>query len=178
MIVSANAERFSAELTALGGHVYIAHDPTQARDYIEKLIVDRGGPVRMATRAAVTRLGLPPMPFEGPLSDVKIGVTQADYALADTGTLVVFSEAGEGRTLSLLPPLHVAVLEESRILAGLDELMEREPAFPERSSAMIFITGPSRTADIERTLTVGVHGPGELHVVVLSGTSLRSEPDS
>jgi L-lactate dehydrogenase complex protein LldG len=62
------------------------------------------------------------------------------------------------------------VIEEAQILAGLDELMEREPRFPERSSAMIFITGPSRTADIERTLTVGVHGPGELHVVVLSAT--------
>ncbi len=165
-----NTERFTAELTALGGHVFVAPDVAQARDYIEKLMLERGGPARAATRPAVTRLGLPPMPTDGLLSDVKVGVTQADYALADTGTLVVFSEAGEGRTLSLLPPVHVAVLEESRILASLDELMEREPRFPERSSAMIFITGPSRTADIERTLTVGVHGPGELHVVVLSGT--------
>jgi len=171
MIASAaNKERFCAELTALGGHIFIAGDDAQARDYIEKLVLERGGPVRAAARPAVTRLGLPPMPFDGPLSDVRIGVTQADYALAETGTLVGFSEAGEGRTLSLLPPVHVAVLEESRILAGLDELMEREPRFPERSSAMIFITGPSRTADIERTLTVGVHGPGELHVVVLNAT--------
>ena len=165
-----NTERFSAELTAIGGHVFIAPDVAQARDHIEKLMLERGGPVRAAARPAVTRLGLPPMSFDGLLSDVQIGVTQADYALADTGTLVVFSEAGEGRTLSLLPPVHVAVLEESQILAGLDELMQREPAFPERSSAMIFITGPSRTADIERTLTVGVHGPGELHVVVICGT--------
>src|ERR1039458_7040745 len=57
-------------------------------------------------------------------SEVQLGITQADYALADTGTLVVFSEAGEGRTLSLLPPVHVAVVEESRILAGLDERSE------------------------------------------------------
>jgi L-lactate dehydrogenase complex protein LldG len=169
-----NTERFSAELTAIGGHVFIAPDVAQARDYIEKLMLKHGGPGRAATRPAVKRLGLPPMTFDGPLSDVQIGITQADYALADTGTLVVFSEAGEGRTLSLLPPVHIAVLEESRILAGLDELMEREPTFPERSSAMIFITGPSRTADIERTLTVGVHGPGELHVVVLCGTLAQS----
>jgi L-lactate dehydrogenase complex protein LldG len=165
-----NTERFSAELTAIGGHVFIAPDVTQAREYIEKLMLERGGPARAAARPAVARLDLPPITTAEKLSDVRIGITQADYALADTGTLVVFSEAGEGRTLSLLPPVHVAVIEESQILAGLDELMEREPRFPERSSAMIFITGPSRTADIERTLTVGVHGPGELHVVVLCGT--------
>ena len=165
-----NTERFSAELTAIGGHVFVAADVAQARQYIEKLMQTTGGLSRAAARPAVACLGLPPMATGEKLSDVQLGITQADYALADTGTLVVFSEAGEGRTLSLLPPVHVAAVEESRILAGLDELMEREPRFPERSSAMIFITGPSRTADIERTLTVGVHGPGELHVVVLCGT--------
>src|ERR1035438_3227673 len=168
-----NTERFSAELTAIGGHVFVAPDVAQAREYIEKLMQTTGGLSRAAARPAVACLGLPPMATSEKLeklSDVVLGITKADYALADTGTLVVFSEAGEGRTLSLLPPVHVAVVEESRILAGLDELMEREPRFPERSSAMIFITGPSRTADIERTLTVGVHGPGELHVVVLCGT--------
>ncbi len=164
-----NTERFTAELTALGGHALVAQDAGQARDYIAKLLFERGGPARAASRPAVTRLNLPPMSTAEKLSAVNIGITQADYALADTGTLVVFSETGEGRTLSLLPPIHVAVLEESRILASLDELMEREPRFPDRSSAMIFITGPSRTADIERTLTVGVHGPGELHVIVLKG---------
>ncbi len=165
-----NVERFNTELTALGGHVYIAADVASAREYIEKLMRDKGGLTRAAARPAVACLGLPIMSTAERLSDVTLGITQADYALADTGTLVVFSEAGEGRTLSLLPPVHVAVIEEAQILAGLDELMEREPRFPERSSAMIFITGPSRTADIERTLTVGVHGPGELHVVVLSAT--------
>jgi len=160
------SERFTAELSALGGHVTTT-DAAGGRTYIEKLIAERGGPARAARRAAVTRLGLSAETFDGLLSDVQIGITQADYALADTGTLVVFSEPGEGRALSLLVPIHVAILEESRILASLDELIEREPNFPERSSAMLFITGPSRTADIERTLTVGVHGPGELHVLIL-----------
>ena len=166
-----NAARFTAELTALGGHV-LTTDAPGARAYIEKLVAERGGPARAARRPAVTRLDLNTEAFAGALSNVQIGITQADYALADTGTLVVFSEVGEGRSLSLLVPVHVAILEEPRILASLDELMEREPNFPERSSAMVFITGPSRTADIERTLTVGVHGPGELHVLIVSGSSV------
>ena len=170
ILAMSNVERFQSELTAIGGHVFIAADVAQARAYIEKLMQEKGGAVRAAARPAVARLGLPPLSTSEKLSDVTLGITQADYALADTGTLVVFSEPGEGRTLSLLPPVHVAVIEEAQILEGLNELMEREPRFPERSSAMIFITGPSRTADIERTLTVGVHGPGELHVVVLSAT--------
>src|SRR5580693_8286841 len=122
-----NVERFQAELSAIGGHVYVAPDVAQAREYIEKLMHEKGGPVRAAARASVARLGLPPMSTSEKLSDVTLGITQADYALADTGTLVVFSEPGEGRTLSLLPPVHVAVIEEAQILAGLDELMEREP---------------------------------------------------
>ena len=160
---------FAAELMALGGKVFTASDATTARDYIERLIGERGGPALAARRPAVERLGLRGVQWQGdrPPAEAAIGITQADYALADTGTLVLFASPGEGRALSLLPPIHVAVLEASRILPGLNELLAREPNFPERSSAMIFITGPSRTADIESTLSVGVHGPGELHVVVL-----------
>lgn len=161
---------FAQEFVALGGKLFEAPNAAAARDYIEQLVRERGGPAIAARRPAVERLGLRDIPLftEGQsLAAVNIGITHADYALANTGTLVMFSQPGEGRALSLLPPIHVAVLEPSRILASLDELLEREPNFPTKSSAMIFITGPSRTADIERTLTVGVHGPGELHVVLL-----------
>src|SRR2546423_15250573 len=98
---------FVAEATALGVHVFEAANEAAARAYVETLIAEKGGPVRLAARPAVTRLGLMPQRFDGPLSDVQIGVTQADYALSDTGTLVMISEAGEGRALSLLPPIHV-----------------------------------------------------------------------
>ncbi len=160
---------FTSELTAIGGHVFEAPDIRAARDYIEKLISSRPGPAIAAQRSTVERLGLRGIEFHGErsIAEAGIGITQADYGLDDTGTLVVFSESGEGRSLSLLPPLHIAVLEKWRIVGGLDALFAREPDFALRSSAMILITGPSRTADIEKTLTVGVHGPGELHVVIL-----------
>jgi L-lactate dehydrogenase complex protein LldG len=161
---------FAQEFAALGGKLFQAPDAAAARDYIERLVRERGGPAVAARRPAVEGLGLREVTWftaGQSIAAVNIGITEADYALANTGTLVMFSQPGEGRALSLLPPIHVAVLEASRVLASLDQLLEREPDFPSKSSAMVLITGPSRTADIERTLTVGVHGPGELHVVLL-----------
>jgi L-lactate dehydrogenase complex protein LldG len=96
-----------------------------------------------------------------------VGITSADYALADTGSLVFFSESKESRLLSLLPPCHIAVIESSKIVASLDDVFRLRPLPGAASSAMVVITGPSRTADIEMRLVRGVHGPGEIHVIVV-----------
>lgn len=69
--------------------------------------------------------------------------------------------------ISLLPPVHLAIVPRDRILTGLDELFTRLPQPCELTSSMVLITGPSRTADIEQILVRGVHGPGEIHVVVV-----------
>jgi L-lactate utilization protein LutC len=95
------------------------------------------------------------------------GITSADYALADTGTLVMLSSGEEARMISLLPPAHIAIVPAGRILTGLDELLTILPKPADRSSSMVLITGPSRTGDIEQNLVRGVHGPGEVHVVVI-----------
>jgi L-lactate dehydrogenase complex protein LldG len=94
------------------------------------------------------------------------GITSADYALADTGTLVMLASPQEARLVSLLPPSHIAVVPRERILTGLDELMTLLPKPAEQTSSMVLITGPSRTADIEQILVRGVHGPGQLAVVI------------
>lgn len=96
-----------------------------------------------------------------------VGITAADYALADTGTLVMLSSPREARLISLLPPAHVAVVPRERILSGLDELFSLVPNPAEISSSMVLITGPSRTADIEQILVRGVHGPGQIAVVIV-----------
>lgn len=95
-----------------------------------------------------------------------VGITSADYALADTGTLVLLASPREARMISLLPPAHIAVVPRERILTGLDELFSLLPNPAEATSSMVLITGPSRTADIEQILVRGVHGPGLLTVVV------------
>jgi L-lactate dehydrogenase complex protein LldG len=66
-----------------------------------------------------------------------------------------------------LPPVHIAIVEHQRLLTGLDELLSILPYPAEQTSSMVLITGPSRTADIEQILVRGVHGPGEIHVVVV-----------
>jgi L-lactate dehydrogenase complex protein LldG len=101
----------------------------------------------------------------------QIGVTGVDVALAETGSLIVISGAGRPRSTSLLPDTHVAVFDRSRLVESLDQvgvLLEAWHVDPARSmtGAMInVITGPSRTADIELTLTRGVHGPKEVHAI-------------
>ncbi len=105
-------------------------------------------------------------------AEADIGLSGVDYALADTGTLVLIACKGQARSVSLLPPVHIAVVRPEQILSGLSDLfplLRSEAADEGRdlSSAITFITGPSRTADIELTLVVGVHGPQQLHVVLL-----------
>jgi L-lactate dehydrogenase complex protein LldG len=104
-------------------------------------------------------------------ADADLGVTGVDLAIAETGTLVVVSGAGRPRSASLLPPCHVAVFDRdvlvtSLLQAGLALEAWHEGPPPEgRGASINFITGPSRTADIELTLTRGVHGPREVHAL-------------
>ena len=102
-------------------------------------------------------------------AEIPVGITSAQYALAATGTLVMLSSDEEQRLVSLLPPAHIAVIPASRILVNLDELFMRVPLPADVTSALVFVTGPSRTADIEQILVRGVHGPGEVHVVIVEG---------
>ena len=101
-----------------------------------------------------------------------LGVTSADYAIADTGTLVLVSGNEQHRLISLLPPTHLCLLDSSRVVANLSSLLacvSGEYQFSKTPPlAMTFITGPSRTADIELTLTVGVHGPRQQHILIHS----------
>ena len=100
-------------------------------------------------------------------AQVDIGITSADYALCDTGTLVMLAGPAEARLVSLLPPAHIAVIPRERILTGLDELFTLLPDPAAQTSSMVMITGPSQTADIEQILIRGVHGPGQITVVIV-----------
>jgi L-lactate dehydrogenase complex protein LldG len=93
------------------------------------------------------------------------GVSRTVYALADTGSVVLAASPEEPRAASLLPDVHVTLVSEDVILPGLDELFAA--VGEDLPSSLAIVTGPSRSADIEQTLTIGVHGPGIVHVVLL-----------
>lgn len=95
----------------------------------------------------------------------EIGLTGCEAALAETGSLAMVSGPGKPRTASLLPLTHIAVVRQADLVQGMGEFFERyrqNPILP----YLVFITGPSRTADIELSLTLGVHGPGKVIVVL------------
>lgn len=102
---------------------------------------------------------------------VAVGISAAQFGIAETGTLIV-ADALVDRLVRMLAPKHILVLEVGNMLASLDEagarLRDLTLAGPDAPGRYVsFITGPSRTADIEMSLTVGAHGPAELHVAVL-----------
>jgi len=97
---------------------------------------------------------------------LRAGITGALAGIAETGTLVIPGGDGRPLTASLLPEIHIAVLRASDIDESLEKVMEHHMV--ETCPAVVLVSGPSRTADIEMTLTIGVHGPGELYVFLIS----------
>lgn len=113
--------------------------------------------------APVTRVGQD--------ADVRVGLTGVDAALAATGSVVVMSGNGRYRAASLLPPVHIAVVTTNQILPNLESWWAAQKAAGleqvRQHSNIVVITGPSRTADIAMQLVMGMHGPRELHLVLL-----------
>jgi len=105
------------------------------------------------------------------LESDKVGITDVFCAIAETGTLMTLSGAHTPPATSLLPETHIAVLRASQIVPSMEEAwqcLRGVPAYPPR--AVNFISGPSRTSDIEQTLTLGAHGPYRVHVILIRDT--------
>lgn len=174
--LEARIQSFRTRIEALAGKTHRAVSPEDARDYVSSVVAGRS---TVASNAPILReCGIISLPgvqsgimdrdeLRAVCSSAVCGITGADYALADTGTLVMLSSRQEARLISLLPPVYIALVARERLLSGLDELLTVVPHPARQTSSMVLITGPSRTADIEQILVRGVHGPGEIHVVVV-----------
>ncbi len=99
------------------------------------------------------------------LYDIDCGLTDAWAAVAEVGALVMRGSPEHGRALSLVPPIHVAILEPKNFVPDLVDLFQKMPA--DQNDKFVLITGPSKTADIEMNLVTGVHGPGVVQVFIL-----------
>ncbi len=127
-----------------------------------------------AIEAAGMTLVEPPRSLEAVhavLPQIDAGVTVPTYAVAETATLVEVSRPSQPRSLSLVPPLHVAVLRAEAVLPSLDDLFTALSASPVEHTVTL-ISGPSGTADIDLQHVTGVHGPGDVHVLILGGAPL------
>ena len=162
---------FCEELELVGGHVYVVDTLEDARAGLEVLLNDLGAETFIRSSDAIlddvmSAVSIPKAQ-DPALADV--GLTGAAFGVANTGTLVLTSDAG--RKASLLPMTHIALLRVSQLVPTMAEALERHTfergASDNLPSAWVQATGPSRTADIELTLTTGVHGPGVVHVILV-----------
>jgi len=165
--------QFKASLEAVDGHCVIV----QGDEGIARALTQIIQPQRIAisdnpeierllnlTDLEIEELGIAPDAHDIFRFDVGISTVQA--AIAETGTLVLDSTRERHRFLSLVPPVHIAIVKASQIYRTLGEVLTLIRKDKELSPAVTFITGPSRTADIELTLAIGVHGPQELYVII------------
>ena len=186
-------EAFRTEFERVGGVFHRIGRPADIPPVIVRLARERDtsdlvawhpGPMRADFRAALSAEGLRTnvTPMDGTDADRRamraaaavagLGVTGVDLAIAETGTLVLRSGPGRPRSTSLLPPCHVAVFDPTRLVETLEQaglFLEEWHAADTPGANVNFITGPSRTADIELTLTRGVHGPKEVHAIFVEG---------
>lgn len=179
------AGQFTEELRKISGNAEFIGNEEAIKDFILSLILERSFNSfaiwesdllqRLNLRAVLEDKGLKTVAPNNKeeMGKADIGITEADFAIADSGTLVLFADERQPRSVSLIPPVHVAILKSTRIVANIHELfahltnsVAEMASINDLSSCMTFITGPSRTADIELNLTLGVHGPKEIFALL------------
>lgn len=100
-------------------------------------------------------------------NDIDAGITHCRAGIADTGTLVLWPDISEPRTLSLVPPCHIALIKRSTIVSNFAELMVTQAWQSNMPTNIVLVSGPSKTADIQQTLAYGAHGPSQLVVILI-----------
>lgn len=174
-------DRFIASAGRVGARVVRCLDAVALVDYVTRhaegavVLPDCATVRRLQLAAALRERGCEVVTehLRAAAVEAAAGITGANFALADTGTVVLDSTDEALRLASTLPPCHFIILDPRKILAdGLAAVGPLRLLQQRQSPDFIaFITGPSRTADIERVLTIGVHGPSELHILLLEGVS-------
>lgn len=182
--------RLAAEVNAVGGEAFVVADLQAAGEQLHSLLAEAGAKTAVCWRhELLDRLGLagllaapgvtpfdfdrltalPPAEQRRTLLACDVGITSCDCAIAETGTLMMCARPGQERVASLLPPMHIAIVERRQIVPDLIDAFRllAERGLEQLPSNVTWITGPSKTGDIELQLTTGVHGPGKWRVIVV-----------
>ncbi len=187
-------ERFGSEVNAVGGQTFVVPDIQATRRQLSELLADANAKsavcwqhplldrIELAELLSATEISLldhallSKMPEDERRENLlrcDVGITSCDFAIAETGTLMMCSQPGHERVASLLPPTHIAIVEQRQIVPDLIDaigLLHQRGA-ESLPSNVTFITGPSKTGDIELQLTTGVHGPGKWLVIVIAAAN-------
>ena len=172
-------DKFKTRAEAVGSEVYRFKTKTEALEFLIPFLKKEGvsdapksyalwadSPFLKGIDRKSIESDVPGMKFEITRElavDSLIGINQMAFALTDTGSLVADQTAIEDRLVSTLPEIHIAIISTNNILDGKAAVFSK--INPGNSKYIAFITGPSRTADIERVLTIGVHGPKRLVII-------------
>lgn len=174
--------RFIAEVERVKGVVHAAKSDDDARRILRELLESKGAQratmwdqehIRLdGVEAMLGELGITRVQGEDDIvATADVGITGCDWALAATGTLVLSSGEGKPRMASLLPPVHIAIVTTDQLVPRLEDYIAAQRANRlgvfRRSSNVTLITGCSRTSDIEMHPVFGVHGPLELHIILI-----------
>ena len=164
-------ERFQRELALLAVETHVAATEDEVRARVSPVVSGRRVLAWDAEHLPYGVSALVPEAVRG--SDprerqaaAEVGLTGCEAAVAETGSLAVLSGPGRSRAVSLLPPLHVAIVRRADLFFSMADVLRERAERIAAAASFTFITGPSRTADIELTLIQGVHGPGAVVVVV------------
>lgn len=171
-------DRFRSVLESVHAEVHVMAE-TKWPEFLADLLVGKGVKNLMAPPALsahLTDAPFPVMPYGQPIEDMKetlvhgaeAALTEAVAGIAETGSLVLWPDTDQPRLMSLLPPIHVALVYQDSIADSLAEVMVRDGWAARMPTNVLLVSGPSKTADIEQTLAYGVHGPKELIVLVLT----------
>ena len=157
-------ERVATILRSVGAHTLLAWDAAELSvPGIREELAAAGFEI-MDSRLPKDRVGRTERLLQ--LGGAEAGLTSADAGLAGTGTLVLASGPGRPRLACLLPPVHLAILPVGRLAPGLTHFLAKGDV-ARTPASVVLVSGPSRTGDIELTLTQGMHGPREVHVVLV-----------
>ncbi len=200
--------KFEAELGKVSGCTYRASTLHELEEIIRKILEESGATsVAISRNPLLSKLGLAERtrawgksatvwpeardtsaPGQAsPLGELAVasfsatvGITGVDFALAETGSLVLSSLTEGSQLVSLAPPVHLALYRRNQVIGSLDDVLERlpvprDPQAPAPGRSVVIITGPSRTADIEQILIRGVHGPKEVHAILVEESCLVGE---
>lgn len=162
---------FKSELESLGGEVAICAGVNEQVHYLNQLKEKRGWPIVGCLDPGLKELldsfGINVEEIDPVVEEVEAGVTRCEALVSLTGSVLVSSMGGSGRRMNVFPSVHIVLAKKSQLVESIsDGFGVIEKKYPLQPSQISLVTGPSRTADIEKTLVMGAHGPKELIVLV------------